>query len=1170
MILLSLLEGIVDAYKRKNVTPVMSSLEDIAAAVNEIDVPQEVSDYQEYIRILSGVRDETKKLEITLDAGDLKNILEAAYVKAIDKWEAEDNAINEKYENMLNNKVTELEVEAKEYNKIKKLELDENNQKYLILEKKRKKLENYSDKIIDVCSRYGVTTSDIDIDNSSFTVSELSEIYDKYIAYMEKKEHKKNIIKLFRSTVPNPFIQIGVVFLILVVMISPLAVLFAVTTYAYLLINKIGAVNKIKSCIVLYGLVFNIHPMDMGFKGEVDESELQNEDVNEDEDARLNSISEEWAAALDEHDKINPESDLEADRLKLAANLNQIMAEFKNLIEKFNEEKEDLLDELEYKIQSAEIEFDEKKKTVKLLGMEVTKNPIFDTNFRLGIHDGVVEEVYDIGLNNILIRPPKDELMHRMFLQVMLANAICNVRASNIAVHICDPNQRGQDLINFYDQSIEDLIIFEKDTLEAVLKNLGEFADRNNKELRGMDIQEFNKKAVEVGKTTREYRLLIVLSQPKKIEEDEALAEFMKYSARLGVFIWVVTDKDIPGTKVFEKPFDGVENPYRVDVNIFGSMVAKTLQQAVKDGSSDALTWKKFISVAAKDDEIWSRKGDSEIEIMPGFYEGDPTQYKGYTFGNEGNIHMIGVGGTGAGKSVFLNFVICCLTRLYSPRDLELWLIDFKGNEFSKYLPAEGRPEMLPHVKACLCTSDGDYAGSVFSALRKITEERYEYLKKLGLKNMLQYNKKMRAEGRLDELMPRILCVNDEFQVIFEKAEPKILDQINEDIVYLSKVGRAAGAHLFFTSQSMKGTIKEDTLNQFSLRFALRCAEDVSMSVLGSKLASEIKQKNGYLYVRSYDSKSLDALKRYRTPYLCDEPPTEKEPNKVDELAAHIVQMAHLAEEWKLPKKDVITYEESVKHYVTDIDAFFEKNASSIVQGFFLLGERMTYSSNRAPENVILTAENNQHIFAAFTDIADLVNFYKAMKRCIDLQPGEKEVMYNSQVKDLHYLCELDKDVPEVQATLSTEKTDISILIISVYKAIYDGRVQNNKKDVPLYIFLIGWDKALGFGIDKDTSLVGDFATLLQICGEYNMHFIFICSGVGQIGANIINACRYRICGKVDESASYKILDTKQGCKNFESMKNGYLFINRGGIITRAKIYQSKLEREIKATELVL
>ena len=105
--------------------------------------------------------------------------------------------------------------------------------------------------------------------------------------------------------------------------------------------------------------------MDMGFKGEVDESELQNEDVNEDEDARLNSISEEWAAALDEHDKINPESDLEADRLKLAANLNQIMAEFKNLIEKFNEEKEDLLDELEYKIQSAEIEFDEKKKDSK-------------------------------------------------------------------------------------------------------------------------------------------------------------------------------------------------------------------------------------------------------------------------------------------------------------------------------------------------------------------------------------------------------------------------------------------------------------------------------------------------------------------------------------------------------------------------------------------------------------------------------------------------------------------------------------------------------------------------------------------------------------------------------------------------------------------------------------
>ena len=76
------------------------------------------------------------------------------------------------------------------------------------------------------------------------------------------------------------------------------------------------------------------------------------------------------------------------------------------------------------------------------------------------------------------------------------------------------------------------------------------------------------------------------------------------------------------------------------------------------------------------DNKTWTFIGDSFIDLDPGFIEGDPTQFKGYTIGNEGDVHVIGVGGTGAGKSVFLNHIIATACKKYSPRDLELWILN--------------------------------------------------------------------------------------------------------------------------------------------------------------------------------------------------------------------------------------------------------------------------------------------------------------------------------------------------------------------------------------------------------------------------------------------------------------------------------------------------------------
>ena len=138
-------------------------------------------------------------------------------------------------------------------------------------------------------------------------------------------------------------------------------------------------------------------------------------------------------------------------------------------------------------------------------------------------------------------------------------------------------------------------------------------------------------------------------------------------------------------------------------------------------------------------------------------------------------------------------------------------------------------------------------------------------------------------------------------------------------------------------------------------------------------------------------------------------------------------------------------------------------------------------------------------------------------------------------------------------------------------KPIYEARVKANNKSTPIYIICIGWDKCVGFGIDKDIRVTNDYATFIQVCGEYNIHFIFICSGgVNGIQSSIIAACKYRIVGKVSEQDSYKVIESKLGSKSFEGIKSGYMFLNRSGSISRLKIYQSVQEREIIKDEIVL
>ncbi len=1164
-----MIDAIVDEYIGTSYAEKVKLLNQAKSVIKSVTIPRpdDMAEYAPFIEKYTRLYDLVSKEELKLDQGEIRDRVKAK----LDEYAVSDNAadaIASKYEALIEQRKQELKNEAVQSNEQKVADFNASNQVYVDLENKRKELEQYSDIIVDACHLYGVTSSDVNISNESFTIEQLSSLYDQYIQYMKNAQNTGQALAFFKKKVPNIWLQGVALLAVLLLTFTSIFDFLAILCIGYVAYLQYKSGAKVSLYTLLLGLIYNVHPLDLGFKASIDEGVLVSEDISDD-DERFVDILDAYEAELNELDtKIQEMSERRTLTMQeLFSKTKDIQEKFTQAYDMYNAEKELTLKTVKDIVDSVKQDFEEQKSKFRYLGTEISKSAVFNTKFRLGLHDGVIEDVIDIGLKNIVIKPNRDEELFNKFLRVLLMNAMCNVKAGNLAVYVYDPNNMGQGVIDLYDKDYEDLFVIKSGGIDKVIEDLSAYAQRNLADLKSRNINEYNKQAEETGRVEKDYKLLLVLSQPKKVEENEALRNFMTYSANMGVLVWLVSTLSIPDTYIFKKPFEGIEHPYDIDLSDNGREWSRVFKEARKKNSPAALLWEDFIQILCPEDKMWTYCGDDFIDVDPGLENGDPDKSNGYTVGNKGDIHALAVGMTGAGKSVFLNSVIASMCQKYSPTDLQLWLIDYKCLEFGFYLPKPGQEYTFPHIRACLTTTDGDYAESVYAALSKECEDRSKLFSSVGEKNLGGYNRRMVREGTPEKRLPRIVFVNDEFQVIFEKAQGKILDSIQRSLTNVAKLGRALGIHLFFTSQSMVGTVKGDVLNQFSLRFGLKCAESTSLDILGTKKASDMKETAGFVIVKSSRDKSLDDQRKYKVPFLDDKKP--------DVLLAHMKKCWDKAVSSGIKMNELIEYDEKRTYSINDLAKYYdelESNPSVNLpeSGLFILGHRMTYSTtNRAPENVILTKERGSNIFAVFADNNDLIDFYKASMLCIDRFKKKAKVFVNAQAKDLYYLCEVEKAMTGELEFFGTANAPVKDLV-GMFEKMLEARQQAEGELEPSYFLLIGWDAAEGIGYDKDSELTSRLAILVKTAGEYDMHFIFICNAIAQMGKQVIAACAYGITGTCDESSSYAILDTKQGAQPSD-MKNGFLYLKVGNNIpTRAKLWISPKERTVQEKTLKL
>lgn len=197
-----------------------------------------------------------------------------------------------------------------------------------------------------------------------------------------------------------------------------------------------------------------------------------------------------------------------------------------------------------------------------------------------------------------------------------------------------------------------------------------------------------------------------------------------------------------------------------------------------------------------------------------------------FTLGGETADYFAMIGGRpGYGKTVLLHDIICNGAIIYSPQELEFYLIDCtNGTGFKPY-------EHLPHARFVSITKQREYTDSAIEHLITEMYSRAELFKAAGEATGTAIEKIEKYRSVTGHVLPRILVIIDEFQVLLEKRD-RLSSKIRASLEKIIREGRKYGISIVFCTQSFRN-IDFDT-ELITLRIAFNLKELDSLKVLGS------------------------------------------------------------------------------------------------------------------------------------------------------------------------------------------------------------------------------------------------------------------------------------------------------------------------------------------------
>jgi len=191
-------------------------------------------------------------------------------------------------------------------------------------------------------------------------------------------------------------------------------------------------------------------------------------------------------------------------------------------------------------------------------------------------------------------------------------------------------------------------------------------------------------------------------------------------------------------------------------------------------------------------EEWWSRQSANRADIPFGMSSNKQIQKLNITQ-ESGQNSAIVIGIPGSGKSVFLHVLIANAMINYSPRELQMYLLDFSGVEFDVYARHH-----LPHARVIAPEAEREFGLSI---LREVFEEgnrRMSLCRENGVTNIVELKRK-----NPELVVPRLLVIIDEFQKIFEIENDNISKEANSKIHAIIQEYRKFGINLILATQKL-------------------------------------------------------------------------------------------------------------------------------------------------------------------------------------------------------------------------------------------------------------------------------------------------------------------------------------------------------------------------------
>lgn len=211
--------------------------------------------------------------------------------------------------------------------------------------------------------------------------------------------------------------------------------------------------------------------------------------------------------------------------------------------------------------------------------------------------------------------------------------------------------------------------------------------------------------------------------------------------------------------------------------------------------------------------------------------------------------HLLVAGTTGSGKSSFLNALLCGLLLRQTPADMRLVIIDPKRVEMALYAD-------LPHLARPVVT-DVHLALDVLREVVADMDARYSAFEDLGVKDLQGFN------DRATERLPRLVVVVEEYADLILTAGKSV----EESLVRIAQLGRAAGIHLVLATQQPLATVVTSLLKaNIPSRAVFRVADHTASRVaLGSSGAERLVGNGDGLFL----TPALGtAPLRFQSPYV--------------------------------------------------------------------------------------------------------------------------------------------------------------------------------------------------------------------------------------------------------------------------------------------------------------